>query len=177
MLKRLNKNKKVYPPNRQGFSIMESIIGIAIVSGVFVAFLALLPSIIKTESHAQRTIIATNLAQEGVEMIRNLRDNNLKIGCDAFDNPDVAGCIFPYYPNEGVDVGWVSVYDWDEEIYKPYTNPVGTDNDHDDYPGFARSFVLGDLSDGAIDVTVSVKYNEKLMAELTTTLYSWGEKN
>jgi len=80
--------------NQKGFSIVESIIGIAIVASVFVTFLALLPRVFETEKQALRIVVATNLAQEGIEMIRSLRDNNLKENRNSF---------YPYFPSEAGD--------------------------------------------------------------------------
>ena len=68
------RNKKNY----QGFSLIESLIGVAIAGVVFVTFLNILPKMIQAEIYARDNIIAVNLAQEGIEMVRNVRDNALK---------------------------------------------------------------------------------------------------
>ena len=82
-MKRKNKNYK-------GFSLIESMFGIFIAGAIFTTFMVLFPKMIVAESVARKTVIATNLAQEGIEKVRNLRDNNLKTGCaTAF------ACSFP----------------------------------------------------------------------------------
>ena len=177
-------NKKVYLPhldssrsgtNRRGFSIVESIIGIFIVASVFTTFLAILPQAIKTESHAQRTIIATSLAQEGIEMVRNLRDNNLKLGNDAFTIYSSGG-LFPAYDpfNNSFNIG-AGVYGFQSAIYLPYT-AGGIDYTDDTYfPGFTRTVGLKAV-DESVEVTSTVTYDTEEMAKITATLYNWGQK-
>jgi len=155
------KNYKVYLQNRQGFSLIESVIGIFIISTVFVTFLTLLPKTFQTESRALRLITATNLAQEGIEMVRNLRDNNLKItGCAAFDTS--SPCIFK-----------------DNDTNIILSIPVGLfeSNATKVDPPFERTIEIAD-DPADIDnrkIISTVKYNSDTMALIETILYPWGE--
>lgn len=78
---------KIKIKNQKGFSLLESIIGVFIAGTVFITFLEILPKMVVAESVARKTVVATNLAQEGIEKVRNIRDNNLKIGNGPFDSP------------------------------------------------------------------------------------------
>lgn len=167
--------------NYKGFSLVESIIGVAIAGGVFVVFLALLPKIIQTESHAQRVIIATNLAQEGIEMVRNLRDNNLKITYTK-DNKDKYCGAFetPVYPFE-----WNCIFtpESDDIVVDFFSNPY-----FEEYfyvsekvieipENFTRTIsVKKDTADANNrKITSTVNYNGIEMAKIETILYPWGE--
>ena len=161
MFEKIKKTKKVYPPNRRGFSIIESVIGICIVGSIFTTFLAILPQAINNEAHALRTIVATSLAQEGIEMVRNLRDNNLKSGCDAFEASD--DCIFP-----------------NERSVLPFTWNIVAEETFEgkaiDMPDkFKREIYIVDQSD-SMKIFSLVSYNGDEMAKIETTLYNWGQK-
>lgn len=67
----LSKKRKV---SRQGFSLIEVVLVTVIVATVFTALVSLYSSTIRFDSDSRNEIIASNLAQEGIEMIRNLRD-------------------------------------------------------------------------------------------------------
>ena len=84
MLIRKRKLNKGY----KGFSLVESLVGVFIAGTAFLAFLTILPKVMTSETMARKSIIATNLAQEGVEKVRNLRDNNLKNLHNAFDDDE-----------------------------------------------------------------------------------------
>ncbi|MEK7519784.1 MAG: type II secretion system protein [Patescibacteria group bacterium] len=77
-----------------GFTLLESMIAIAVFSvGVSTAIMVI-TSAINTGTRTKNKIVAANLAQEGVEVIRNVRDRNWMAGnawTDAIAN--VSGCI------------------------------------------------------------------------------------
>ena len=58
--------------------VIEAAFSIFIVGIALVAFLTVLGMMYKTEFGKRDYVIATNLAQEGIEIIRNTRDNNWK---------------------------------------------------------------------------------------------------
>ncbi|MFA6896949.1 MAG: prepilin-type N-terminal cleavage/methylation domain-containing protein [Patescibacteria group bacterium] len=74
------KNKK-----DKGFSLMEVIISIGIISFAFVGVMAVFASNIRAEMLSRDRITAAYLAQEGVEIIKQKRDTNWFIGTD-WDN-------------------------------------------------------------------------------------------
>jgi len=163
------KKQKFYLQNKRGFSFVESIIGIAIVGGVFVTFLALIPGIIKTESDVQKKIIANNLAIEGVEMLLNLRENNIKNGCFARES-DSPLCYFP--------AGASPQLHMDPYFrYQAFENK----NIHQMPPYFNRYFVIWYADDqyegGHVDyLFVIIKYKGVTIGSKHITLRNWGQK-
>jgi len=72
---RKTKNKKQKTKNK-GFSLMEVIIAIAIITTALISIMVLITFSISSIRVAKSKIIATNLAQEGLEIVRNIRDSN-----------------------------------------------------------------------------------------------------
>ncbi|MCC7160334.1 prepilin-type N-terminal cleavage/methylation domain-containing protein [Candidatus Nomurabacteria bacterium] len=68
------KNKK------EGFTLVETLIAIAIFSMSILALMSVLGSGIADTSYAKQKTIASYLAEEGIEAVRNFRDNYLLYG-------------------------------------------------------------------------------------------------
>lgn len=62
--------------NQKWFSIIEVLIGIMIFSLGLVSIFMLILSALRMNEYSKNSIIASNLAREGIEVIRNIRDNN-----------------------------------------------------------------------------------------------------
>lgn len=62
--------------NKNGFTIIEAIISIFILTVGIIACAILADQVFRSSEVAKDRLIAVNLAQEGVEIIRNIRDNN-----------------------------------------------------------------------------------------------------
>ncbi len=76
MNKKLNRDQKKNKFFKKGFTLLEVIVAIFILTvGVGGSF-ALIQQTLFTATMAQSRIIAAYLAQEGIEIIRNIRDNN-----------------------------------------------------------------------------------------------------
>jgi hypothetical protein len=65
-----------------------------LVSVVFVSIYSLFAKTIKEDRESGLEVIAANLAQEGIEIIRNARDENLMRGVDM--NSGLSGNCYPY---------------------------------------------------------------------------------
>jgi len=65
---------------KAGFSLLETTIAIAILVSAIVGPLGLASQSIKSASVARNNIIVANLAQEGLELMRNYRSNNVLAG-------------------------------------------------------------------------------------------------
>lgn len=73
---KMNKNKqnKIFKP---GFSMMEMLIAGFILSVGLIATLKLVVNSISNSTDARDHVIASGLAQEGLELVRNIRDNSI----------------------------------------------------------------------------------------------------
>jgi Tfp pilus assembly protein PilV len=68
--------RKNYTRKKKSFSMLEAILSVAIVSIGLVGALSLLSKSTKESMDSRDQVIAGMLAQEGTEIIRNMRDNN-----------------------------------------------------------------------------------------------------
>lgn len=67
------------PNKTKGFTIIEVLIATFILISAFGAIMGLAISSMRANRLTQNELIANNLAQEGIEMVRSLRDNKWKI--------------------------------------------------------------------------------------------------
>ncbi|HBI33892.1 MAG TPA: hypothetical protein DEA43_02665 [Candidatus Moranbacteria bacterium] len=68
--------KKKYNKIKQGFSLVEVLISLLVLSIGISSVLFLMTANTKNSINAKNQIIASGLAQEGIELVRNLKDNN-----------------------------------------------------------------------------------------------------
>jgi type II secretory pathway pseudopilin PulG len=97
----------------RGFTLVEALTAVAVVTIGLVAILGLVAYAVSISRVSPDEVIAANLAQEGTEVIRSIRDTNLLAGAD-FDNGIIGGgpwakidfdtiAGFPHFTN--ADVG------------------------------------------------------------------------
>lgn len=79
MLQKISKNKKY-----QGFSFIEAILSIFLISTGMIAVMGLMSGSLKESISSRDQIIGALLSQEGIELVRNLRDNNWAKEYDTF---------------------------------------------------------------------------------------------
>ncbi|MGI6374312.1 MAG: type IV pilus modification PilV family protein [Patescibacteria group bacterium] len=65
-----------------GFSIIEIITILFIISVALTGMITLITQSVKGEAENKNTLIAYQLAQEGIELVRGIRDNNWRQGQD-----------------------------------------------------------------------------------------------
>jgi len=84
-------SRKFFKP--QGQSLLEMIFAIGILIMTVVAVLAIALSNLTGEKESESQVIANNLAREGIEVVRNIRDTNwlAKAGWDTGLKPPMAG--------------------------------------------------------------------------------------
>lgn len=74
----------------KGFSIGEVLLAAFVLTSGLMATSALLATSLRNSFETRDAIIATQLSQEGIELVRNVRDNDFLVsghdGFDAFDN-------------------------------------------------------------------------------------------
>ena len=79
-MSRKEKNKK-----DRGFYLIEAILAMFLATIGLLAAISLLSGTMKGGFEDRDNIIAVLLSQEGIELVRNLRDNNFARGLEAFD--------------------------------------------------------------------------------------------
>lgn len=77
--------------NKKGFSFLEVMITIAVLSVGILGVMVLMVSSMKSSMNSRDGIIASELAQEGIELIRNIRDNSLINSEEIFSSGFPAG--------------------------------------------------------------------------------------
>src|SRR3989344_968315 len=66
--------KKIFKQKNRGFTLIETLVAISIFTVSILALLSILTQGISDTNYAKNKIIASYLAQEGIEYIRNMRD-------------------------------------------------------------------------------------------------------
>ncbi|HEB13543.1 MAG TPA: prepilin-type N-terminal cleavage/methylation domain-containing protein [candidate division CPR3 bacterium] len=151
---------------KKGFTIIEVLVALVLLTvGAGGAF-ALLSRTISFTSTANGRLVATYLAQEGIEIVRNIRDTNWLQG-EAL--------------NEGIADGDWRVDYTEAELDNPYDGEflklsggmyqyvLGDDT------SLQRNITIGNIADG-ITVDVEVSWTTKGQAhsvESSTILYNW----
>lgn len=75
---------------KNGFTLIEAMVALVLVTVALGPVFILATSSVNVSSRIEHNLIAANLAQEGIEVIRNIRDTNWLSGA-AFDNNLPAG--------------------------------------------------------------------------------------
>lgn len=81
MLKNFSNNKKY-----SGFSFIEVILSVFLISTGMIAVMSLMSTSLRDSLESRDQIIGVLLSQEGIELVRNLRDNNWANSRDTFDS-------------------------------------------------------------------------------------------
>jgi type II secretory pathway pseudopilin PulG len=100
---------------RPAFTMVEIIVVLMVVSVGLVGILALIVQNIQSQSYNKNNLIANHLAQEGIELIRKVRDSNWKAGQ-------------PFYTNlaAAASYGVTNQYYMDYRDAAPHTHNVAT---------------------------------------------------
>lgn len=90
--------------NMRGFSLIETLVAIVVLIGAIVGPLTLAAQGVKAASLFKNQLIASNLAQEGMELVHAKRDSNILQGQGWMDGiTDVCGgggCYIRYTPSD-----------------------------------------------------------------------------
>lgn len=176
-------NKKGFTPTpkfgvarqrRGGFTLMEIIVAVAVIAIALGASIALISFSVSGIITGKSKIIATNLAQEGLEIVRNIRDSNWVSYKRSPDNW-----------REGLGQGnWRVQYNRTELLYAAstplrvnsagfYQYDQGTDS------LFYRRINIQHIGDNQIKVTAQITWQEKGRSQsivVEDRLYNWLEE-
>ncbi len=120
---------------KNGFSFIELLLSISIISIGLVGVAGLVVYNLSFSKLSSERLIATNLAQEGIEVVRNIRDSNWLEG-NSFDSNISPGLSIPIFTGPGIqknndpsDVNkWelanIGGADWKKQVY--YDNEIRT---------------------------------------------------
>ncbi len=77
--------RAIFRKTVRAFSILEVVLSASVLSIGMLSMVAVMSSSLAKVLNSQKVIIATELAQEGVELVRNFRDNDLAVGGNGFN--------------------------------------------------------------------------------------------
>ncbi|MBI3459054.1 prepilin-type N-terminal cleavage/methylation domain-containing protein [Candidatus Azambacteria bacterium] len=161
-----------------GFTLLEVIISISILTTGVIATIAFMNSELQQISYLKNKIIAINLAQEGIELVRNVRDNNLlnsksfNVWIDGNANNCSSPCSYEIdYDDPKLSSSLDTKLKIDSNGFYQYNN--GSDSI------FTRKITITDISTNigtgaVINVRVEseVSFGDKKV-KLETILYDW----
>jgi len=179
--KKINKNK--------AFTLVETLVAISIFTVSILGLISVLASGISDTGYAKKKMVATYLAQEGIEYVRNARDAYVLF-------PDVNGTSWDYFVDTisecvaGNECGFdrpISDYFFDDDLHlcsiafdcKLYINnggydtySIGTDS------GFTRKLWTEAVSDDEIKVYSTVSWTQgsgNYSITFSENLFNWIE--
>lgn len=164
--------KKIMPVGRRGFTLMEVIIAVAIIAVGLVAIVALVNLSVSGIRINKSRIIASNLAQEGLEIVRNIRDNNwlsYKRGLSNWKDGLAAGDYRAQYDSEALLVFSSTPLKIDSNGFYQYGDS-GTNT------LFYRKITIQNIDDNQFKAVCEITWQENgrnnvLSAE--TRFYNW----
>ena len=75
-----------------GFTIIEALVAIFVLTVGIVGCMTLANQVLRTSEISKDRLIAVNLAQEGIEVIRNIRDTNWLVGTGNWNDNIISDC-------------------------------------------------------------------------------------
>ena len=182
------KNKK------SGFTLVETLVAVFILSLSIITMMTVLSSGISDTNYAKQKITATYLAQEGIEYMRNIRDDyvlyptmNPSLTWSSFKNMVISkcenGCGFDNnnadftVTNQGFILQCFLLYSCklyvnDGNYY--YSANQGTDS------GFRRVITADKIGDDEIKITSTVFWNQgsgEKSVSFSENLFNWTNPN
>jgi len=157
--------------NQPGFTLVEILAVLFVISLGLIGVLSLIVQNIQSQNINKRTITAYELAQEGLELIRNVRDSNWKNG-DAWNKDLGAGS---YYMDYLDSVPTIITYDTDAVLYKNVAGFYINGGVSDPTP-FSRSIEIIPLTANSMRVYSHVVWYDRdkvFNYDLETLFYDW----
>jgi prepilin-type N-terminal cleavage/methylation domain-containing protein len=163
--------KKNTPINKRGFTLMEVIVSIAIITIALISVVSLISFSISGIAANKSKITAFGLAQEGLEIIRGVRDNNWLNHRSTVANWRTGlspGTYRVQYNNQGLLLSSNVPLKIDSSGFYQYSS--GNDT------VFYRTVTISNVDDNQFKVVVTVSWNEKgrsLTMTAENRLYNW----
>lgn len=155
--------KKRQPTNESGFSLLEVMIAIYIIITALTGIMALVSSINASASVSSSKLVAANLAQEGIEVVKSIRD--LNFGVNAWDDWYASISGTNTYLVQYNDTAWRGFQDIPLK-YDSATGLYGYDAGIDTPFAYKRRIILTKNPSGADDNEIKVE-----------AMVSWTEHN
>lgn len=158
---RKTKNE-LYPRNNKlaGFSFIEVMFSVALVAIGITAVLQLMAGSLDQTLDSKNQVIATELAQEGIELVRNIRDNNwLASGVDSFSS-------FPVSSDSNCDIDYSYTY--------PNSIDCGGKYGLNSQGGFYQSTSGSATFQRRIDIEYDQNPSSKATQATVTSIVIWG---
>ena len=166
--------RKVLGKNNPGFSILEIVVAIFIITMGLVGVLSLITQNIQVEYINKNNLIASQLAQEGLELIRNIRDNNWLAGNDWDYGIEPDNYIVDYIGNISsvADIGEARLQQRDDVGEEGYYWHEASDPDS----MFSRLITIAQASSELLNISCLIQWEDrgqtyKYVAD--TILYDW----
>lgn len=170
--------------SKKGFTLIEAIVAIGVISIGFVGSLVLLSKASSQASTIKDRVVVAHLAEEGIEVIRNIRDTNWLKGFEWRTGLPDTGSNFGVvdYNSASVDTSDTSesrkCLNWDGNFYKHAAAPVYACS-----TSFKRQIKLTTLTENIsgqivdyLEVKSIVEWKEKGIVKSLTAidhLYDW----
>lgn len=162
----------------EGFSIIEVVVAIGIVSATFMAMMILFANNLRMEIYNRNRIVAAYLAQEGIEIVKQKRDSNWFSGLNWRDGlQEGSNLFFSMKDQNDPAKGWIiSSSDGAKKIYLSNGAYVQSKNNKPSSwveTGFTRTVKIEYLDDNSLRLTINVGYNEGTSSvKMTSYLYN-----
>lgn len=161
---------------KKGFSLIEIITVLFVVSLGLVGLLSLIIQNIQSQSYNKDNLIAYQLAQEGAELVRKVRDSNWRGARLPFTTILHSGVYYMDYNDSAV-----RVYDSNnpnaailrQDANGFYTHDLGATTPSS---GFSRLITITNGPHSSVNIKVTVSWgtnNRNYHYDLETSLYNW----
>lgn len=179
---------KIKHTTEKGFTIIETLVALSIFTFSILGLIVITSRGIADTNYAKNKLIASYLAQEGVEMVRNMRDSKaLDGGVLADTTGTVLGGCYAVGTVTGCDIDSATLaiescslasrscgplrYDVATGLYV-----MGSTNSALPETPFSRLVTIRDISPFEIEITVTVSWNQGAnmrTVSTTETLFDW----
>lgn len=166
-------NKKKILSNKKAFSLIEIMAVIMIIALGMVGVANLVTQSIQAQSLNKSNVIAHQLAQEGIELIRQVRDTNWVQGNPWNTNLSSGNYCIDYLSSSPLSISSPSDCHLYFNDHRYYSSQAGVGDQ--DTP-FNRMITINDTSTTTMEVTSIITWTDRGRAyryDVSTQLYDW----